>query len=769
MNRPPPVSRTTPHRPLLALDQYLIALLLLTLGVLVVSALLIVTGDTASGLLAMLAGLLFAVLGRRLWRLRGPLREAGLASGRELLERLPYGALKLDVSGNVEGWNTQFAELLGLPAFSGQQALPTLKQLPLPPAVLAALLHPERDTPSQIDDVQQERVLRWTLNAPPHSCALLLCEDVTEPHLLARRRAERDARLQAALRAGQLSIAEFDPANDTVTISADAPFGMLGLERDWMHKPLAEWMERIHPDDRILLKRMLASGSGESSLEVRVRHGSGQWEWLGMMVQDVRHDGHPRKVALCQLITARKQAASGLIQRELELRTLLENTPDIVARFDLELRCTFVNRSATRYLDLPRGEHLGRDLAAMGWPQAGCELFEQEAHKLIAQRQARTIELKLPQREGTLRFETRLLPEFDAHGVLQSILCVMRDVTEASRARRLLADEKSVLEMIARNAPLAEVMDTLCRMVEVQMDGAMCAVMVQDDSGSRLRFLAAPSLPEAFCTLLNDCPIAPSSASCGSAAYHNLTVIVDDLGAHPNWEPLRERVAALPLRAAWSFPVHGQHGHVQGTLDLYYREPRTPSPDDLRLAYRTTSLAAIALHHATHESRLYRMATEDALTGLANRRQLIEVLEKEFSRARRLDTPLAVLMFDLDHFKRINDTHGHAAGDEVLRHFARLCRDTLRGYDVIGRMGGEEFAAVLPGIGATDAMQAAERLRQATEQLRIPYQDVTLGLTTSVGAATLQDGDLSIDTLLARADKALYRAKAQGRNRSCGD
>ncbi len=164
------------------------------------------------------------------------------------------------------------------------------------------------------------------------------------------------------------------------------------------------------------------------------------------------------------------------------------------------------------------------------------------------------------------------------------------------------------------------------------------------------------------------------------------------------------------------------------------------------------------------EGQLRRIADVDLVTGVASRHRLLEDLAEDVTRTRKRGGPLSVLMMDLDHFKEVNDRHGHPAGDWALLRFAEICRGNLRTEDRLGRLGGEEFAALLPGMDATTAMLAAERVRRAIEDTPLPYDDRMIRLTVSIGVAQLlpeEDGQ----ELLARADQALYAAKEAGRNR----
>ncbi len=163
------------------------------------------------------------------------------------------------------------------------------------------------------------------------------------------------------------------------------------------------------------------------------------------------------------------------------------------------------------------------------------------------------------------------------------------------------------------------------------------------------------------------------------------------------------------------------------------------------------------------KKQLEALSRTDGLTGLFNRSHWQNCLDAEFVRSRRLSTPVALLMVDLDHFKNINDRFGHAAGDEVLRRAADLLRSNLRCVDVVGRYGGEEFAVILPHTHGAAAQLVAERLRRALAELELPGIDCRC--TLSVGVAPLLPDMSNVEAWLARADAALYAAKQQGRDR----
>jgi diguanylate cyclase (GGDEF)-like protein/PAS domain S-box-containing protein len=190
----------------------------------------------------------------------------------------------------------------------------------------------------------------------------------------------------------------------------------------------------------------------------------------------------------------------------------------------------------------------------------------------------------------------------------------------------------------------------------------------------------------------------------------------------------------------------------------------TPMMDDAMLVGAEVIFQDITKQKAM-EAELTRLATTDPLTGLANRRHFMKQMELELARIHRFSEAAALLMLDLDHFKHINDNHGHAWGDAVLRAFSKSLLQHLRKTDLAGRLGGEEFAILLPGTDLEAARVFAEELRQRISGMSLETGTLALKVTVSIGITRLERDDILSDAALARADAALYRAKQAGRDR----
>ncbi len=169
------------------------------------------------------------------------------------------------------------------------------------------------------------------------------------------------------------------------------------------------------------------------------------------------------------------------------------------------------------------------------------------------------------------------------------------------------------------------------------------------------------------------------------------------------------------------------------------------------------------------ETKLRRLATTDGLTGALNRAEFLALGQRETERALHSSRDLVVLMLDVDHFKTINDRYGHAGGDCALRHLVALLQAGLRNVDRLGRLGGEEFAIMLPATAQEPAERVAQRLLTAVAGTNVPFGDTPIAMTVSIGLAIRRDTDRSIEQIIARADDALYRAKNTGRNRVVTD
>jgi diguanylate cyclase (GGDEF)-like protein/PAS domain S-box-containing protein len=458
------------------------------------------------------------------------------------------------------------------------------------------------------------------------------------------------------------------------------------------------------------------------------------------------------------------------VEREIRLQDILDFSPVAIGWSEGEDRIEYINRQFTQLFgytleDLP-------DLATwyrLAYPDARYRETVVApwitAVALARQNNAVSPELEtdITCKNGTVR-RVVIRVAWIGHRRMVSLT----DITDRWTSEQREHAHDAMLGMVARGQELAEILNAIVRQVESEDQTTLCSVLLLDAEGKHLLTGAAPSLPAFYNQAIHGIEIGVGVGSCGTAAALGQRVIVEDIQTHAYWAPYAQLAQDAGLRSCWSEPIRSSRGKVLGTFAIYHAQPKSPQQVDIERIAFAANLAAIAIENRYAHEELERRAYTDDLTGLANRRYFLEQAESELTRTLRYDRELSILMIDLDHFKLVNDTYGHKVGDLVLQRLSELCRATLRDVDIVGRIGGEEFAVLLPETGSEQAMEAAERLRAALAAAHVTLNGgLPLRSTASFGVTTLREKDTNIDTLLNQADQALYRAKNEGRNRVC--
>ena len=236
---------------------------------------------------------------------------------------------------------------------------------------------------------------------------------------------------------------------------------------------------------------------------------------------------------------------------------------------------------------------------------------------------------------------------------------------------------------------------------------------------------------------------------------------------HPDDKPLAENTMQNCLDG--TTPTYTLEFRMQckdGSYKWVLSRGAVVSRDDAGKVLRMIGTLSDISDRKNLELELTRQAHLDYLTGLSNRRHFMAQGETELSRAIRYQKPLSLMMIDIDLFKSVNDTYGHQIGDVVLQAISRICKATLRHVDIAGRLGGEEFAVILPETTRNEAFEVAERLREAVAKTEVTMPvGLPIHFTVSIGVTTLLDINVNLDMLLHQADQALYEAKRTGRNK----
>jgi diguanylate cyclase (GGDEF)-like protein/PAS domain S-box-containing protein len=466
-----------------------------------------------------------------------------------------------------------------------------------------------------------------------------------------------------------------------------------------------------------------------------------------------------------------------------------------------------------------------------------------------------------------------------------------REALETSSS--LLGVESQIVDMMDRGASLREVLDILTSAIERMAPECLCSVLLLDEERQQLREGSGGGLPEEYMHAINGLAIGPEVGACGSAAYRNIPIVVEDIATDPRFATVKDFVMSFGLRACWSVPIRGLKQNVLGTFAMYHRRPAKPRDRELELVEAGGHLAANAIErlHAAERLReneerivlaekaaflgiweldmscqvltlsqqlagqvglpdaahqlslsqlremihrddwrtihaawkrasadgrlfhaefrvvltngvirwlraqaslelvdnqpkrmigvsvditkekemvesLHFQASHDSLTGIWNRKAIFDLMRREFELAARAGSTTGLLMLDLDHFKRVNDTYGHPCGDAVLSESVQRMQKVMRSSDLIGRYGGEEFLIVLPNCDREHLKWCAERIRIAIAEEPILADGVNIRMTVSIGTTVVDSSATTEQEALSAVDASLYLAKRGGRNRT---
>lgn len=344
------------------------------------------------------------------------------------------------------------------------------------------------------------------------------------------------------------------------------------------------------------------------------------------------------------------------------------------------------------------------------------------------------------------------------------VIVMVVDVTRQAEAERLVTSQAAILELIARDAKLDDVLNTIAAMVEDHDEGGQATVVLIEDDRLRPRARADRGPSSEVRAALNQL-VVPPEAQAALRGEHGEPIVIQDVRNDPRTSSLAPVLEADGLRSLWwaSAAARGRTD-ARGGVVIFHRDDHTPSNHALRAAEIACTLIAVALERHSTVAALAHTELHDGLTGLPNRTLLIDRLETGLDRARRAGDEVSLLYIDLDRFKRINDSEGLAAGDEVLTIVARRLEGVTRPGDTVARVGADEFVILSDQAGNLSTMVAvADRLTAAMlDPVTVGDHDVFV--TASMGLAVSTEG-VDGTELLRRADAAMDRAKERGRNR----
>ncbi|HEY3328105.1 MAG TPA: PAS domain S-box protein [Novimethylophilus sp.] len=504
---------------------------------------------------------------------------------------------------------------------------------------------------------------------------------------------------------------------------------LLGYAKEDLEKLTLQQI--THPDDLAVnlfnVERLLNEEIGSYQLENRYLCKDGNVVWV-LQTGSVLRDNQNRAlnfIVQVQDITEHKHAEQALREDEYILRRMLDNVPARISYWNSELRNEFANIGYEEWFGFTPEQMHGRHMREI----IGEKRYAMNEHHLqgVLRGEPQLFERAVKNMKGIDRYTQISYNPDISGGKVKGFFVLVTDITQRRQAEMALRASERRFRKVLESAPIG------------------MALLSLDNHFTQVN--------RAFCRI----------SGYGWEELLNLTV--EDI-THPDDTRSYQSIAQhLKTGGIDTYEIEKRYIQKDGQI-VWVLLTASLLRDDEGAPQRIIKQVQDIIHRKKLERELERQAHTDYLTGLANRRHFLELAEHEIAHARRYGGELSVAMLDLDHFKNVNDTYGHQVGDVVLKELAKICQRTLREVDVIGRLGGEEFAILFPETGGNEAYDIIERLREAIATTAVPLEHAqTLHFTASIGIASFVRADANIDILLNRADKALYEAKISGRNR----
>ena len=339
----------------------------------------------------------------------------------------------------------------------------------------------------------------------------------------------------------------------------------------------------------------------------------------------------------------------------------------------------------------------------------------------------------------------------------------LQDISERKRAEQWQQHYADTLRLLMAQTPLTRVLDSLLGFAEQQVAGARGCILLVSPDGAQLRGAAGRNVPTSFLRAMDRLPLLAGGLACAKAANSNDTLVCADLLDDSSWAPLHALAQQSGLHACWSHPIRSASSQLLGIFCLFLPTPAQPRAHDLSVLQQSAGLAAVALERARDHHRIEQLAFFDSLTGLPNRARFMDQLGRILRPGTGKCSQGALLFIDLDRFKEINDSQGHAAGDLALVEVGKRLQAAAGPGQTLARLGGDEFVLIAQDADLDAAVQTAVRLQCSLEEpMRLPGHAQAQRVGASIGIAFYPADGTCAEDLIKHTDIAMYRAKAAG-------
>ena len=463
------------------------------------------------------------------------------------------------------------------------------------------------------------------------------------------------------------------------------------FQYDRTTKPTVELLlHRVHPDDAALVKQTIerASRDGKNfEHEYRLLMPDSSVKYVRVVAHALSDEsGSVEFVGAVMDVTVAKRAEESLRESEAYLAEAQRLTHTGSGAWRVPgWDALYLSEEWYRIygFDPKQGLSAWKDRLQRMHPEDK-DRVQETKDRAISERSDYEVDHRIVLPDGTVKYtHTVGHPVLNASGDVEQFVCTMMDVTERNRVEAMRDGESRILEMIARDARLEDILESLVRVVEAQFAGLLCSVLLLDEDGQHVRHGAAPSLPKPYSDAIDGLCIGPKAGSCGTAMYRKETVVVSDILLDPLWEEYRGVVEPYGFRACWSTPILSHSNKALGSFAMYYREPRSPSPAETRALEMATHLAGIAIERklAREERERLRQLQSD----LAHINRVTTMGELTASLAHEIKQPITAAFIDAKTCLRwLGRDEPEVSGAREAA--ARVVTDVTRATDIISRI-----------------------------------------------------------------------------------
>ena len=707
-------------------------------------------------------------------------REIELRSLTRAIEQSPVSVVITDLRGNIEYVNPRFCELTGYRLEEAIGKNPSILKSgdtsPEDYQRLWATIRRGEEWHGVFHNRKKNGELFWEkATISPITDAqgkithfLGIKEDITAQILVEAELATQRAQVEAVFNNPLIGIALTDRDGNYANVNPRLA-EMLGYSVDELIS--MNVADVTHPDaieETRELRNALADGIidrfRQEKRYVR-KNGSLFWSEIAAMRMTGDHGETQEIISFVTDISERKAIEEKLLESEALYRSVISASPDDITITDLRGEIRYASPVAFRMFGYQDVDELTGKMIVDFLVPGDRERAKGQLAKMVDTRLSSVGEYRGIRQDGSTFFlEVNGDVFLGVDGKPEGLVLVARDVslrkaleTEQHQRMQELEALNETMHDVSSQLDLPRVLEAIMRRVTALLGAGECEVALYDELKNVMRIVVCFNRDRDYTGV----EMQMGEGIMGRAAQTQKTILIEDYatweGRSPQYEPVHRAVICVPL-------IHNQRllGAVSVSADPAERKFTVR---DIRLIEMFSQQAAIAVQNAKLFMEVQRLAITDPLTGINNRRAFFDRARQEFSRSTRYQHRMSVIMLDVDHFKKINDRFGHAAGDEALRLIAGQCVAVSRSSDVIGRYGGEEFIILLPETPLNGALSMAQRLCDQIASTRMPSERGEIRMTVSVGVAEINQEVNDLETLIEKADQALYRAKQSGRNR----